>query len=731
MKHIVILLLLFAISSSATASDLTLSSTITSPVSGCDLTSAETVKITVINADIAPYSGTFNISYTIGATTVTESVTVPLLPTSTTYIYEFTTDIDLSVCGIHDIQFIVSDPGDLNATNDTLNVSITNDCTAAPGSFNAPSNVCLSGNSGSIDLTGNTGIIQDWEFSTNGSTWTSLANTTSSQLYNNLAINTTYRVIYGTTYGLCPDDTLTHSIVVDDPSSSGVLSSDSTHCDTILPTSLYLNGYVGSVLDWQLSTDGGNNFNTIVSTEDTLEYTEIGTSFQFFTIVQNGSCPQDSSNIVTISFVPGSDAGIISGIDTLCVGQTSVELTVNGNNGTLNMWQTSINSGTSWIPLANPMNPMQVDNITQNTLIMAIFQEGSCPADTSTFQIEVIPSSNAGNIIGALTICDTLNAGFVYSENINGNIINWISSTDGGTNLSDINETNDTLYYSNLNITTSYGVIVQYLNCPADTSDLVNVEIFSGSNAGIINGPDSICDTENQVLLYLTGYSGNILDWESSIDSGTTWQSTFNSNDSLMIIDITQSTAYQVIVQGGSCDPDTVFHDITVVPGQGSTSQIDTLFLGESIQITALDGNSYQWSPDQFISDIQIQSPIFSPQSDLSYEVIIANDFGCTDTSFYHIIVVENPFSIIVSNLVTPNGDGKNENWIIENIEQFSSNAVVVFDAYGRLIFKSAPYLNDWNLNADQIPDGTYFYNIQLNANDTPIKGTFTVVDSK
>ena len=69
------------------ASDLTIGSTITSPVSGCTLSSAEIVKITIINADNSPYSGTFDISFISGATTVTETITIPVLPTSATYIY--------------------------------------------------------------------------------------------------------------------------------------------------------------------------------------------------------------------------------------------------------------------------------------------------------------------------------------------------------------------------------------------------------------------------------------------------------------------------------------------------------------------------------------------------------------------------------------------------------------------------------------------------------------------
>ncbi len=731
MKHIVALFLLFS-TYGALASDLTIGPSITSPVSGCNLTSSETVKITIINADIVAYSGTFDVSYTIGATTVTESITVPLLPTSTTYIYEFSTDADLSACGVYDIQFVVSDAGDTNPNNDTLNVQVTNDCTADPGTFSGPGSVCVLGNSGTIDLIGNNGVINDWEISTDGgNSWNSLSNTTSSQSYLDLTMNTDYRVIYSTLYNYCPDDTIYYSITVDQASIGGTVTSDSIHCDTIFPTVLYLNGYSGQVLNWQVSLNGGATYSDWVNPYDTLLYTELSQNFQFFAIVENGSCPQDSSNVVNISYIPGSSAGDILGPDTLCTGETSAQYELSGDNGNILSWSTSIDNGTNWTNLPGPSSPMEINNITQNTLFQVIVQEGACPMDTTFFSVDVIPNSDAGNVIGEMDFCDTINMGTISTSGFNGDILGWISTTDGGDNFTNIPVINDSITYNNLNTSTSYAVITQYLNCPADTSGLIDINVFDNSNAGTITAIDSACPTSDIIWLVAQNYTGDILDWEFSIDDGQLWQSGFNTSDSFAQIGLNQSVLYRIIVQEGTCDPDTAYHSIDILPSQSTVQQTDTLYFGESIQLTALDGVSYLWHPDEYISDITIQNPVFSPVSDLTYSVEITNEYGCSDTSFYHIIVVDNPFGVTPSNLVTPNGDGKNENWIIENIELYTSNSVVVFDAYGQIIHKSSPYLNDWNLNTSNVPDGTYYYVIELNSSIPVIKGTFTVMDSK
>ncbi len=68
---------------------------------------------------------------------------------------------------------------------------------------------------------------------------------------------------------------------------------------------------------------------------------------------------------------------------------------------------------------------------------------------------------------------------------------------------------------------------------------------------------------------------------------------------------------------------------------------------------------------------------------------------------------------------ITPNGDGKNDAWIIDNIEQFPDNKVQIFNRWGNEIWYGENYDNDevvWKGNngnkddGDLMPDATYFY---------------------
>lgn len=66
---------------------------------------------------------------------------------------------------------------------------------------------------------------------------------------------------------------------------------------------------------------------------------------------------------------------------------------------------------------------------------------------------------------------------------------------------------------------------------------------------------------------------------------------------------------------------------------------------------------------------------------------------------------------------LTPNGDGDNDIWYVDNIEQFPENNVKIFNRWGDLVWSTTNYSNEdekvWkgtNSSGNLLPDGTYFY---------------------
>ncbi len=71
---------------------------------------------------------------------------------------------------------------------------------------------------------------------------------------------------------------------------------------------------------------------------------------------------------------------------------------------------------------------------------------------------------------------------------------------------------------------------------------------------------------------------------------------------------------------------------------------------------------------------------------------------------------------------LSPDGDGVNETWVIPGIENFPNNRVYIFDRYGSMVYDKSNYDNSWNgvdTNSKSIPDGTYYYVIQLGNGET------------
>lgn len=76
--------------------------------------------------------------------------------------------------------------------------------------------------------------------------------------------------------------------------------------------------------------------------------------------------------------------------------------------------------------------------------------------------------------------------------------------------------------------------------------------------------------------------------------------------------------------------------------------------------------------------------------------------------------------NVIVNKLLTPNGDGNNDLWLIDGIEKFADNQVVIVDRWGTEIYKTTGYDNNqvvWNgenRNGELVSRGTYYYFISV-----------------
>ena len=78
-----------------------------------------------------------------------------------------------------------------------------------------------------------------------------------------------------------------------------------------------------------------------------------------------------------------------------------------------------------------------------------------------------------------------------------------------------------------------------------------------------------------------------------------------------------------------------------------------------------------------------------------------------------------NPYDydeILISEFISPNGDGINDNWEIIPIERFPNNEVWIYSRAGNLLLNKKQYNNDWNgyYKGNPAPESSYLYMIDL-----------------
>jgi gliding motility-associated-like protein len=113
---------------------------------------------------------------------------------------------------------------------------------------------------------------------------------------------------------------------------------------------------------------------------------------------------------------------------------------------------------------------------------------------------------------------------------------------------------------------------------------------------------------------------------------------------------------------------------------------------------------------------------------------ITTEEGGCTDTDSVFVTHVPD---VLPYDGFSPNGDGINDFWYIEFIDNYRNNVVTVYNRWGTKVFEQKGYNNNdpakrWDgsaKNGKQVGSGTYYYVIILNEEESsPKTGAVTIM---
>ncbi|HOI86619.1 MAG TPA: HYR domain-containing protein, partial [Lentimicrobium sp.] len=112
----------------------------------------------------------------------------------------------------------------------------------------------------------------------------------------------------------------------------------------------------------------------------------------------------------------------------------------------------------------------------------------------------------------------------------------------------------------------------------------------------------------------------------------------------------------------------------------------------------------------------------YTGTDEFTYILYDLNGVATSDTATSVIVIVpdDERAEIVIYNAITPNGDGRNDKWIIDGIEEYADNEVLIFNRWGDQVRYFENYNNTsvvWdgsNAKGKDLPDGTYYYIVKL-----------------
>lgn len=86
--------------------------------------------------------------------------------------------------------------------------------------------------------------------------------------------------------------------------------------------------------------------------------------------------------------------------------------------------------------------------------------------------------------------------------------------------------------------------------------------------------------------------------------------------------------------------------------------------------------------------------------------LLIESSDGCLDSICKEVLIIVD--EIKIPNVITPNGDGFNDVFQIENAEKLKQATLIIFNRWGKKVYEVDHYQNDWD--GENFSDGVYYY---------------------
>lgn len=498
------------------------------------------------------------------------------------------------------------------------------------------------------------------------------------------------------------------------------------HPDDICPgeiTTLTASAGIGENLVWKLNDE-------IVFIGETFQTPPIYADTIYTVYATNEGCESEIGDVVNIVVAP-LDVPIVAN-DTICLGASAILEATNPLEGEEIYWY-----DVGDVNILNVGSVFQTPPLAYTTNYRVRKRRGNCFSDFST--VLVLVEELDGPIVPETQVEVCFGESTTLSASSIGNL-HWYA--DGillgvGNNIS----------YTPSELGAAVSVIDVLGDCESEPA-FVNVVVNLPPEAPKFSGMSPLCAGETITLSYFDSNPEDDVVWETP-KPGVVF---YDPETEIPYADETYEGIYTLIFtdENGCVATTEIYIEVIPSPIIGLQASHETVE-GRSVALGASGGISYSWeilneniSISSVLNNPASASPIFTPPYlhipyDTTYTLVVTvDDGGCVNTATTE-ITVRPPDDIIVYDVITPNGDGKNDEWYITFPDSENEYEIYIYDRHNQVVFsytgKGSDYL-PWDgtiPEGDKIPFGPLLYTISaIDSPKTALKtGMLTIINKR
>ncbi len=326
----------------------------------------------------------------------------------------------------------------------------------------------------------------------------------------------------------------------------------------------------------------------------------------------------------------------------------------------------------------------------------------ACTSTDAVLQVQTINAVMSD--LSKIDVTAAISSNFTYQWKLDG--ANISGATSNSISLTDISENGDYTIDGSIN---SFNASSNTLNVQLLTTELLTVSSTS----------TVYCSSSDVVTLSTTtDLNAESYEWQRNGSSVNTTDDAF---------DVNEPGTYRLVLNRNGCS--LISNEITISPLDASLITldpgVDVVFPeGTSRTVTASGGTAYRWYD---VNNVEMSnSDAYNFSSEGTYTLVASID-NCEISRQITITYLD---TFRVPNVISANGDGINDQWVIPNSYSNKTDVnVIIYNEKGEEVMNEFDYKNTWPSSSMSFPkqNMVFYYKIR-NAQEVLKQGTITVI---